>query len=247
MKHDIILLTCNRVERSKETIEELHKRLKAPFRLIVIDDSSVDGTPKYLEEQVKLGNVDVFESLDNSNICQAYNKGFEFVESEYFFTMQDDITVPDLDPCITTQLIDLLEKYPENASIGCRIQRIPNIDWTAGNEDLVPARKAASAYFRVQRKSDVDKLGKDPFGNQDWDDTAWVKQVRTKLNKEASWAKNLWADHSRGYCPERGYHVKPRKWGTGIHGRLTQEIARKPYPKIDPKTNIPLPGEKIYR
>jgi glycosyltransferase involved in cell wall biosynthesis len=247
MTIDIILLTCNRVDNSRETIDQLHKRIKVPFRLIVIDDESVDGTQEYLKEQVELGRVDVFSSLKNSNICQAYNKGFEYVESDYFFCMQDDITVPDLDLCVTTQLIELLEKYPENASIGCRIQRIPNLDWSAGNEDIVPARKAASAYFRVHRKSDVEKLGKEPFGNKSWDDMAWVSQVRNVLKMEASWAKNLWADHSRGYCPERGYHVKPRKWGTGIHSRLEQEIARKPYPKIDLKTNKPLPGEKIYR
>jgi len=66
-----------------------------------------------------------------------------------------------------------------------------------------------------------------------------------------SWANNLWADHSRGYCFDRGYTVKPRKWGwqddaVGSH-RRNQAIEQKPYPKIDPKTNIPLPGEKIYR
>lgn len=246
-KIDIILITCNRVDNSKETIEQLHKRIKVPFRLIVVDDMSVDGTEEYLKEAEEKGLVDVFESLDNSNICQAYNKGFEFVESEYFITMQDDITVPDLEPDVVTQLIDLMKKYPEAGSIGCRIQRIPNIDWEAGNEDVVPARKAASAYFRIQKKEDMLKLGENPFGNQDWDDMAMVKQIRGKLNKECYWAKKLWADHQRGYCPNRGYHVKPRKWGWGIHSRMNQAIERKPYPKIDPKTNKPLPGEKCYK
>jgi hypothetical protein len=164
--------------------------------------------------------------------------------------MQDDITVPDLEPCVIQQLIGLMEKYPENARIGCRIQRIPNMDWAAGNEDIVPARKAASAYFRIHRRADVEKLGDYPFGNQTWDDVAWARQARSKLGMEVSWAKNLWADHSRGYCPNRGYNVIDRKWGwgeiVGSHSR-NQEILRKPYPQIDPKTNIPLPGEKIYR
>lgn len=213
----------------------------------MIDDASIDGTAEMLEEMKNSGQVNVYESLENSNICQAYNKGFEHVQSEYFITMQDDITVPDLEPCVIQQLIALMEKYPEAASIGTRIQRIPNLNWSEGNEDLLPARKAASAYFRIQRKSDVDKLGEKPFGNQDWDDIAWVKQVRGKLGMEAYWAKNLWSDHSRGYCEYRGYHVKPRKWGTGIHGRQLQAYLEKPYPKIDPKTNKPLPGEKVYR
>lgn len=244
---DLVLITCNRVERTRFTVDELYKRLKTPFRLIVVDDMSIDGTIEYLREQEKAGRIHVLEQLDNSNICQAYNRGFEFVESEYFITLQDDITVPELEPCVIQQMIDLMLKYSEAGSIGLRIQRIPNIDWNSGNEDLVPARKAASAYYRIQRKNDVLKLGINPFGNQQWDDVAWVKQVRSKLNKECYWTKNLYADHSRGYCPERGYHVKPRKWGTGIHSRLIQEIERKPYPKIDPKTCVPLPGEKLYR
>jgi len=240
MPIDIILITCNRLPITKETIEELHKRIKVPFRLIVVDDMSVDGTAEYLIDMKRMDVVDVFEQLDNSNICQAYNKGFEFVESDYFICMQDDITVPDLEPCVTEQLIGLMKKHPENASIGCRIQRIPNLNWREGNEDLLPARKAASAYFRIHRKSDIDKLGDKPFGDRNWDDIAWVEKCRKVLKMECSWAKNLWADHSRGYCLDRGYLTKPRKWGTGIHSRTRQAHIEKPYPTIDPKTNIPL-------
>jgi len=234
---DIILITCNRIEKTRETITELYKRIKVPFRLIVVDDMSIDGTADYLRQLVNIGLVQVFEQLENSNICQAYNKGFEYVESEYFFMMQDDITVPDLEPCVTTQLIDLMKKYPEQGGIGCRIQRIPNMNWQPG--DLTPARKALSAYFRIQRKSDFDG-DSHPFGNQDWDDVAFVKIMRGKKGKECSWANNLWADHSRGYCLDRGYLVKPRKWGTGIHSRTRQAHIDKPYPVIDPKTCVPL-------
>lgn len=244
---DIILITCNRIEKTRETIDELYKRIKVPFRLIVVDDMSIDGTAEYLKEQKELGRVHVFESLENSNICQAYNKGFEHVQSKYFITMQDDITVPDLEPDVIIQLIDLMEKYPDAGSIGCRIQRIPNLDWAAGTEDVLPARKAASAYFRIQKREDMMKMMPYPFGNQSWDDMAMTKQVRKKLHKECYWAKNLWCDHSRGYCLDRGYLVKPRKWGTGIHTRTRQAHIDKPYPKVDPKTCVPLPGEKVYR
>lgn len=234
---DIILITCNRLQITRETIDQLHKRLQTPFRLIVVDDMSIDGTAEYLEDQHKMGRIDVLAQLDNSNICQAYNKGYEFVESEYFITMQDDITVPKLETCVVQQLIDLMEKYPEQGGIGCRIQRIPNMDWQNG--DLSPARKALSAYFRIQRKQDF--VGDEyPFGNRQWDDMAFVQIMRGEKGKECSWANNLWADHSRGYCEDRGYLVKPRKWGTGIHSRTRQAHLEKPYPIIDPETCIPL-------
>ena len=247
---DIILTTCNRVEDSKETINQLYKRLKTPFRLIVIDDDSVDGTKEYLEKEVKAGRVHVLDTEGNMNISQAYNKGFLHVESDYFFCMQDDITVPFLGTCIMQQLIDLMEKYPDHGGIGCRIQRIPNINWKASENELVLARKALSAYFRIQKREDIALLGDNPFGNKIWDDVAFCSRVRKLLNKECSWAKDLWADHSRGYCHNRGYNVKDRKWGwgdnVGSHNR-NQAIKEKPYPKIYKDTCQPLPGEKIYR
>ena len=242
---DIILITCNRLEITRTTIEELNKRLQTPFRLIVVDDSSIDGTLEYLQDMKKVGVIDVLEVIeDSSYICQAYNLGYTHVESSYFITMQDDITVPNLDVCVIQQLIDLMENNRGHAGIGCRIQRIPNIKWLDG--DLTPARKALSAYFRIQHRVDFEGHSL-PFGNRDWDDAHFVSEMRDKRDLECSWANNLWADHSRGYCLDRGYIVKPRRWGTGIHNRTRQAHVEKPYPKIDPKTNVPLPGEKIYK
>jgi len=238
---DVVLITCNRVERTSVTIDELYKRLKTPFRLIVVDNESVDGTYEYLKMEKENGRVHVLDTCPGKlPITMSYNIGFKHVESSYVLTMQDDITVPDLDPCVIQQLIALMEKYPEYGGIGCRIQRIPNIDWNKGNEDLVPARKALSAYFRISRKSDIDKLGENPFGIRQWDDLAFVQQIRGKLGMECGWAKNIWCDHSRGYCQDRGYTVKPRKWGSGIHSRVTQDWVEKPYPPIDSKTCKPI-------
>jgi GT2 family glycosyltransferase len=247
---DIILITCNRVERTTITINEFYKRLKTPFRLIVVDNESVDGTYKYLQEERLKGRVHVLNTCPSElPITMSYNIGFKHVESEFFICSQDDITVPQLDPCVISQLITLMEKYPEQGAIGLRIQRVPNMDWSRGNEELAPARKALSAYFRIQRRSDFKKLGENPFGTRQWDDLAFVQQVRGKLGKECSWTKNLWADHSRGYCVDRGYIAKPRKWGFagGIHSRMNQAIIRKPYPKINKITNTHLAGEKMYK
>lgn len=234
---DIVLLTFNRLELSKQTIKELYARTTTPFRLIIVDNASKDNTPSYLKkiEQEK-DNVKVVYLKDPVNICQAYNAGFKEVESELFITMQDDIIIPELEPDVIQQLIGLMKKYPEHGGIGCRIQRIPNINWNSGNEDLVSARKALSAYFRIQRKQDVIDMG--GFGNRHWDDLAFVQQMRTKFGKDCSWAKNLWCNHT-GYCANRGYaEGMGRPWGTSGSG--LQDTIGKPYPEIDPKTNVPL-------
>lgn len=233
-KVDIVLLTYNRLKLSKQSIEELYRRLRTPFRLIIVDNASRDNTREYLKilEKEK-DNIKLVLLDEPVNICMAYNKGFEFVESELFITMQDDVIIPELEPDVIQQLIGLINKYPEQGGIGCRIQRIPNIKWT--DKELSPARKALSAYFRIQRKEDVIKMG--GFGNRWWDDLAFAANIRS-IGKEVSWTTNLWCNHI-GYCENRGYTKGlERPWGSP--GSATQDIIRKPYPEIDPKTNIPI-------
>lgn len=243
-KLDIILLTCNRCDLSRKTIQGIIDRTRTPWNLIVIDNASKDNTPEMLKEYANNGYIKKLILLgegETVNIATAYNMGLEFVESELFFCMQDDIIVPDLEPDWMQQLIKLLEDNPEYGGIGAKIQRIPNIDWKQ-EKDVVDARKSLSAYARVQRKSDVIKMG--GFGSRDWDDLAFVGQM-AKIGKKCGWAKNIWCNHlgymvdNRGYAP--GYK---RMWGWN---NRKSDNKLKPYPRVDEKTNIPLPGEKVYR
>lgn len=247
---DIILLSCNRIDNTRETIKQLYDRVAHPdkIRLIVVDNESVDGTREYLEEQKAMGAVHVLETCPaDLLITSAYNIGFKHVQSELFIMMQDDITIPRLAPKdVIEQLIDLMDKYPDQAGIGLRIQRIPNLLVNEGNEDLIPSRKSLSAYFRIQRKSEFEAMGM-LSDNKAWDDVDFHAKVHNVLKKDCSWTRNIWADHSRGYCLDRGYLIKPRKWGSGIHGRTRQAHLEKPYPKVDSDTCVPLPGEKVYR
>ena len=243
---DVILLTCNRKALSKKTIEELHNRTTTPIRLTVLDNDSYDGTKEMLQELDKEGKIYKLllwgKDKATRNLAKTYTECFKYVESEYFLMMQDDVVVPHLEPDVIEQLIDLMEKYPDHGGIGCRIQRISNVKWL--DKELTPARKALSAYCRIQKKEDVESMG--GFSKKDWDDVGFVDQMRIKFGKECSWATNLWADHMGYMLPRMGYpegHL--RGWGWS-EAKIT-EYLRKPYPKLDPKTNIPLPGEKCYR
>lgn len=245
---DIVALTCNRCEVAEKGIDDLFERIKYPdkVRLIVVDDESVDDTPKMLERKKQEGKVHLIISAPSTNISQAYNRAFEHVQSPYFIMMQEDIRIPKYDDKdIIERLIELMEKYPEYGGIGCRIERIPNMDWALGNEDVAPARKSLSAYFRIQLKSDYDRMGW-LDERRGWDDVNFLARIRS-IGLEGGWAKNLWASHARGYAPNRNYNVKPRSWGFNHLSRMNQAIEAKPYPKVDEWTNVPLPGEKVYR
>ncbi len=243
-KMSVLLLTCNRKALSERTIRELYKRVKNPefLHVIVVDNASEDGTKELLEQLLQEKKIHVVVNLKKSiNICSAYNVGLQHVETEYFLTMQDDVIIPELKPDVVEQLVDLMNKNPNVGGIGCRIQRIPNVRWTDG--DLSPARKALSAYCRIQKKSDVIKMG--GFGDRNWDDIAFQVGIR-KLGKDVCWANNLWCNHLGYMIEKRGYGNYDRKWSSvGSHTRIAD--LRKPYPKVDKKTNIPLPGERIYK
>jgi glycosyltransferase involved in cell wall biosynthesis len=246
----ICLLTCNRKALSKITIDSLWERLtnaKEFLHLVVVDNNSKDGTAEMLKEYKEKGMIGDLILLGDGqevNISNAYNTCFKYVKSEYFFCMQDDIKISKLTPDISEQLIALMEKYPEQGTIGARIQRIPNFQSNFGNEDLVPARRSISAYFRINLKSDMLKLGDKPFSEFDWDDRAMVKQMN-KIGKQSSWCRNIWVDHM-GHCENRGYppgYIRSWGWASG-DGKIDP---RKPYPKLDPDSCMPLPNEKVYR
>lgn len=249
-KTSIILLTCNRKDFSKKTIDGFYERLIHPdfIHLIVIDNNSKDGTTKMLTEYEQSGKIHKLILLGDGetvNISNAYNLGFKYVESEYFVTAQDDVVISKLEPDLVEQLIALLEKYPDAAMMATRIQRIPNLLFNEGNEDYIPARRALSAYFRIQKKSEFEKMGDNPFSTKDWDDVGTLTNVREKLGKDGYWARDLWCNHLGYTTDNRGYpDGYKRMWGLTDR---PSDNKRKPYPKIDDMTCKPLPGEKIFR
>lgn len=245
---DIIMLSANRKECTEKTIDYIYDRVEYPdkIKLIVVDDESVDGTVEMLKQKKKDGKVNILLNSGNNTISAAYNAGFAYVKSEYFLMMQNDIRAPKLNPDFIVQFQNLMEKYPEQAGIGAKIERVPNMDWTLGNKDLVPARKALSAYCRIQLRDDYRRMGM-LNSQKTWDDINFLYKVREVLKMDCSWAKNIWCSHKMGYAPNRNYKIVPRKWGFGHLARMNQAIEKKPYPKVDEFTNIPLPGEKIYR
>ena len=231
---DIIISTCNRQHFLERTIHAFYHRLENPhlMNLIVIDDGSTDGTIEYLQELKEIGAIKTYVSKDFKHLCELYNMGFRDVTTELFIVTQDDMIIPKLEPDVVEQLVGLMNKYPEQGGIACRMQRIPNFHEEPG--ELTPARKNLSTCFRIQRRSDIQMVG--GFGSRHWEERAFNANM-TAIGKKTSWANHLWCNHI-GFVPERGYNIKPKKWGTGIHSRIA-EGREKGYPAIDPLTNIP--------
>ena len=115
---DIIILTFQRKYYLKEVLDEIEARTSYPYRLIIIDNGSTDGTRQLIEEMHRRGKIWRY-IFTNRNLfmTDAFNRGLGLVESEYFITTQDDIVPPKVEPCWLTQIVNMIEKNKEYSSI----------------------------------------------------------------------------------------------------------------------------------
>lgn len=104
---NIIVLTYNRIKYFKVFIESLYLSTQYPFRLIVIDNGSIDGTRKFILDLEKQGRVwkHLFTE-ENLPLAAAFTKALPLVESEFVVTVADDLTPPPLKtPCWLTLFV----------------------------------------------------------------------------------------------------------------------------------------------
>lgn len=115
---DLIVVTYNRIEYLKTFIEFLYLFTDYPFRLIVVDNTSTDGTRELILRLEKEGLVwkNVFNE-SNLPLAAAQTEGFKQVESELFVVSDDDMVVPMFKNVCWLEL--LRHKMMTDESVGC--------------------------------------------------------------------------------------------------------------------------------
>jgi len=224
----------------QQTLESIWERTKTPYRLIIVDNCSNDGTVKWLRNKKKQGKIDeLVEIKEPQGLCHAYNEGFKLVSSKYFITTQDDLLLPDLKPCWIPVMKDLLDRHPEYGAVAMRVARMINIKFR-GEAEIYEARRSCCAYYRIHKRSVVVKNNPYPFGERrGLTDDIEFKKLMQRVGLRAGFAKFVWANHighsqeyNKGYGSFTNY--------LGYNKSRNETKARKPYPKVDPKTNVPI-------
>lgn len=89
----IILPVLNCIEYSKQMIPTI--RTKHPYKLLLINNASSDGTKKYFDELATDKDVFAFHCDDNIGVGPAWNFGIKYAienfNSRYFFIPNNDI------------------------------------------------------------------------------------------------------------------------------------------------------------
>lgn len=214
---DIFILAWNRVELTKNTIRFLHERTKHPFRLIVIDNHSTDGTGETLREMEKNGLIShSVRHSKNVGVHQGWNTALGLADEDYFITTDNDIYVPDLDPDWLTQLVELMDKRPKYGAIALQPHAWIGDSDPTPDPDGVIKKNHCGAVMRIMRTKAVRQVG------------GWDKHYDANRNHEelTICSRLINAGYDVGYASYmKCYHDwgEDNNWGYGdihphVHG-----------------------------
>lgn len=217
MRMDIVMVTYNRIDFTRKAISYIFGRTKTPYRLIVVDNNSVDGTQEMLLELKKQGVIHHLILLEeNYGIHMAKNYGLSLVRSTpYYIDTDNDLLCADLKPDWIQQLVTLMDKHPEYGAIACRPQVLVG---RGGNEfdnvEEVKEFNHVGAHLRIMRTEAVKKSG------------GWEKNWEANRNHEDSFiaAALLSEGYKVGYAKNiRCWHQFGVNWNYGnipiqVHG-----------------------------
>lgn len=204
---DIVMTTFNRIRFTQNSIELINKRTKTPFRLIVVDNNSTDGTQPFLLNMKEKGMVHhVILLEENYGIHMAKNYGLSLVRSSpYYIDTDNDLLCPNLEPDWISALVSLMDKHPSYGAISCRPQVLVGTGEKSFNtpEDVIKFDHVG-AHLRIMRTDEVRKVG------------GWEKTWEAKRNHEDSFIASAlntlgW---DVGYARDiRCFHMFGENWG----------------------------------
>ena len=219
---DIILVTYNRLEFTKQVIESIIERTKSSYRLIVVDNASEDGSREYLMDLHTKDDIDVYiQNDENEGLEQALQRGLQEVKSKYFVTVDNDCIAPELNPCWLKQVTNVMDFFPDFGAVALRPQVLigvgPIFDKTG--EKTIVENNVCGGSYRVMRTDLIKKIGgwtkkfeNDGRGNEEHDICSKIKQAGFKVG----YFNDVWTYHMFGEEGTWGYE-KASNYKMGRH------------------------------
>jgi GT2 family glycosyltransferase len=127
----IMMVTYNRLDLTKQTLDGLFKTTDYPYNLIIVDNGSSDGTIKYLNnilyDKMKQYNFfkgySILPNKENKGIAVGRNicllEAVTKYDSNWFVTFDNDVLVPS---GWLIEAIDILKANKQYASIGVNME-----------------------------------------------------------------------------------------------------------------------------
>lgn len=114
-----MFVTYNRLPLTQRMLESLFKNTDSPYRLIIVDNGSTDGTVEWLKNLTHSSHYcqgyDYHLNNKNYGIATGRNQGLEIADKyndDWLSTLDNDIELPNK---WLTECIEILEKNPKLA------------------------------------------------------------------------------------------------------------------------------------
>lgn len=127
----IMMVTYNRLELTKQTLNDLFETTDYPFNLVLIDNDSKDGTVEYLKtfcEEKLLAKHSFFmgyklqANTENKGIAIGRNQALALADGDWLVTFDNDVKVP---KGWLSEAIDIMTKVPIYGMIGVNMENTP--------------------------------------------------------------------------------------------------------------------------
>ena len=121
----IMMVTYNRLELTKKTVDNIYETVKDPFNFVIVDNGSTDYTVNYLNELSKEKN-NIHLKLNDKNKGIAYGRNqclliADQLKTEWYVTLDNDVLLHDgwLNECI-----DVLKANKHFGAIGVSFESV---------------------------------------------------------------------------------------------------------------------------
>lgn len=128
MTTSIMMCTYNRLELTKRMLDNFFNNTDSPYRLIIVDNGSTDGTKEWLEKlpEGNSAKIHLHFNSENKGIAVGRNQGLLLADTfgaddEYLATIDNDVELP---KGWLTQCTDFIKEYPRLA-IGVNFEGTP--------------------------------------------------------------------------------------------------------------------------
>jgi GT2 family glycosyltransferase len=133
----VIVVNWNAREDTRECIESLERSNYRDFDIILIDNSSEDGSVEYLRGLFP--NVTLVANSTNERFARASNAGMQLAlerGAQYVFLFNNDAVV---DESAIGELVRVLDSAPDIGAVGSKIYYFAEKDviWSAGGEVML--------------------------------------------------------------------------------------------------------------
>ncbi len=159
---DILMTTYFRKDFTKKCLDYLIERTKYPFRMIVVDNGSTDGTRELLQDYEKQYPA-IFKRVillnENKGLQASKMIGMDYVESEYFVNTDNDVLPPLLEPDWLSQLLDIIKRNPNYGAISCRPQKMIGVGPIFAGAREVVSNNMAGGHLRIMNTKAVRDVG----------------------------------------------------------------------------------------